>query len=331
MNWWEIVGITTIFYYITYFVIPWFIDCDINLYMKEKFGRPLNSLQGKVVWIIGASSGIGEHLAYELAKINCKLILSARRDKELQQVRNNCLKINLQLNENDVKVLVMDICDNASHKKALNYVISQFDKLDILVNNAGRSQRANWEKIDLNVDKEMFQLNVFSIIALSRLVYQYFTDKNSGKGHIVVTSSLAGILGIPYSGSYTGSKHALHGYFESLRMEKMNKHIPITMVCPGAINTPFLAESFTEEFGKKFGQKTEYAKNKLTAARCGYLMTVAIANQVNECWIAHSLALQLTYIAKYYPNLASLMFYYLGQGFLQRLRDNKITVSNVKQ
>lgn len=87
-------------------------------------------------------------------------------------------------------------------------------QLDILVNNAGRSQRANWEKIDLDVDKELFQLNVFSVIALTRLVYQYFMV-NNGKGHIVVTSSLAGLLGIPFSGSYTGSKHAIHvGFFD---------------------------------------------------------------------------------------------------------------------
>ena len=81
-------------------------------------------------------------------------------------------------------------------------------QLDILINNAGRSQRANWEDIELAVDKEMFDLNVFSVVALSRIVVHYFQKRK--EGHIVVTSSLAGVKAVPFSGSYTGAKYALH-------------------------------------------------------------------------------------------------------------------------
>jgi hypothetical protein len=81
-------------------------------------------------------------------------------------------------------------------------------QLDILVNNAGRSQRADWEDIELGVDREMFDLNVFGVVALSRIVVRYFQKKK--EGHIVVTSSLAGVRAVPFSGSYTGAKHAIH-------------------------------------------------------------------------------------------------------------------------
>ena len=81
-------------------------------------------------------------------------------------------------------------------------------QLDVLVNNAGRSQRANWEDIDLAVDKEMFDLNVFSVLSLSRIALQYFMKQN--KGQIVVTSSLVGVIAIPYSASYAAAKHAIH-------------------------------------------------------------------------------------------------------------------------
>jgi hypothetical protein len=81
-------------------------------------------------------------------------------------------------------------------------------QLDILVNNAGRSQRADWEDIEMGVDREMFDLNVFGVVALSRIVVRYFEKKK--EGHIVVTSSLAGVRAVPYSGSYTGAKHAVH-------------------------------------------------------------------------------------------------------------------------
>ena len=81
-------------------------------------------------------------------------------------------------------------------------------QLDILVNNAGRSQRADWEDIEIGVDRDMFDLNVFGVVALSRIVVRYFQKKK--EGHIVVTSSLAGVRAVPFSGSYTGAKHAIH-------------------------------------------------------------------------------------------------------------------------
>lgn len=81
-------------------------------------------------------------------------------------------------------------------------------QLDILVNNAGRSQRAQWENIDLTVDKQMFDLNVFSVMSLSRLMVKHFLQ--TGGGHLVITSSLAGIASVPRSATYCGTKHALH-------------------------------------------------------------------------------------------------------------------------
>lgn len=92
MGFCELVGIVTIAYYLFYLIYPWFLDCDINLSIKETFGHPIDTLRGKVVWITGASSGIGEHLAYALAKVNCKLVLSARRLSELNRVKENCIK-----------------------------------------------------------------------------------------------------------------------------------------------------------------------------------------------------------------------------------------------
>jgi dehydrogenase/reductase SDR family protein 7 len=84
-------------------------------------------------------------------------------------------------------------------------------QLDILVNNAGRSQRAAWDEVEMVIDHQVFELNVFSVVALSRLVLKYFAQCSPQlNGHIAVTSSLAGLVGAPFSPSYTGSKHALH-------------------------------------------------------------------------------------------------------------------------
>lgn len=112
------------------------------------------------------------------------------------------------LAENDVLVLQMDVVDTDSHQRHFDYALRHFGSVDILVNNAGRSQRALWENIDVKVDRDMFNLNVFATLNLSRVALRYFNTK--GAGHIAVTSSITGIIGVPFSATYTGSKHALH-------------------------------------------------------------------------------------------------------------------------
>ncbi|XP_011493910.1 PREDICTED: dehydrogenase/reductase SDR family member 7 [Ceratosolen solmsi marchali] len=319
-----IIGTCLLLYHLVYVLFVRFLDCDIKLFFYDKFGKSADTLSGKVVWITGASSGIGEHLAYNLAKAGCKLILSARRVVELHKVKSNCLLANPKLQDHDIHVLVFDVRLVESHERIFDNVISIFGRLDILVNNAGRSQRANWEKIHIGVDKEVFELNTFAVISLSRLAIKQF--KRQGSGHIAVTSSLAGIFGVPFSASYTGSKHAIHGYFDSLRLEKMSENIAVTIVCPGPIQTDFLAESFTENIGEKYGIQTEIASNKLSPARCGKLFASALANRLDEVWISKANPLQLTYFVKYYPNISSLFMPYIGTAIFQRMRDSKITM-----
>ncbi|XP_033221333.1 dehydrogenase/reductase SDR family member 7-like [Belonocnema kinseyi] len=324
MGFLEIFGAFVLLYNLFYLLIPLFLDCDMLLALKEKFGKPADSLAGKVIWIIGASSGIGEHTAYELANAGCKLVLSARRDDLLQKVKENCLADNKKnVTEKDILVLSFNIRDSDLHQKMFDKVLSEFGKLDILVHNAGRSQRAIWENIDLKVDRDAFDLNVFSLINLSRVVLKYFLAQ--GGGHFAINSSLAGILGAPFSGSYTGSKHALHGYFESLRTEKFGKNIAITMICPGPIQTDFLRESFTEKAGEKFGEETQVSAKKMSSKRCAELISIALANQLNEVWISFYPALLFAYL-KFYPNLNMIILHLLGPRFIQKIRDSKVTV-----
>ncbi|KAK2578864.1 hypothetical protein KPH14_001272 [Odynerus spinipes] len=316
------IGFVCVIYTLIYFIYPWLADCDIQLAFLEKFGKPISSLKGQVVWITGASSGIGEHLAYVLAKGGCKLVLTARREAELQKVKRVCLEENADLKDDDILILPLDICNTDLHQETFKTIITKFGKLDILVNNAGRSQRAKWENIELSVDREMFELNVFSQLSLSRMVMKYFLQNNYG--HIVVTSSLAGILPVPGSATYSGTKHALHGYFNSFLLEKGDKNIFITLICPGAVQTNFLAEAFTETSGKKFGVNTDVSTTKISVKRCATLMAVAIANKVSEAWISQPIGLLITYLVKYYPNVGSwFVIKLLGTQFLKHLRDAK--------
>ncbi|KAJ8924695.1 hypothetical protein NQ315_000846 [Exocentrus adspersus] len=219
-----ILGVGFFTYTLSYFILTLLSDCDLQLFFYEKFGKSPRRLKGQVVFITGASSGIGEHTAYVLAKHGVKLVLSARRNDELQRVKRNCIDISEgQLEDKDILVIPMDITDFESHRKHFRHAIGHFGRVDILVNNAGRSQRAIWDNIELAVDKQLFDLNVFAVINLSRVALEHFNKR--GSGHIAVVSSLAGVIGAPFSGSYTGSKHAIQGYFKSLDIEKkQNKH-----------------------------------------------------------------------------------------------------------
>ncbi|KAK0059856.1 dehydrogenase/reductase SDR family member 7, partial [Biomphalaria pfeifferi] len=184
-------------------------DADINVFVRSLWGKPIESLSGKVVWITGASSGIGEHIAYQLASVGCKLVLSARRKEELERVKQTCLMTNRgTISDDDILVLPLDIVKFESHKSAVKHVLDHFKKIDILINNAGRFQQAWWTDIDLDVDRHIFELNVLGPVSLTQAVLPHMIERKAGQ--IAVMSSLAGKAAAPGSRSYCGSKHALH-------------------------------------------------------------------------------------------------------------------------
>ncbi|GFT11251.1 hypothetical protein NPIL_531261 [Nephila pilipes] len=275
----------------------WKIDADLTLYLCDYFSDVKKSLRGKTVWITGSSSGIGEYLAYELARHGCKLILSGINEERLNSVKFKCIEIGLV--EDDVYVLPFNLTDFDIHEECVKKVLQKFRKLDILINNAGRSQRASFEEIDIKVDKEIFDINLFGTLNLTRKILPHFIE-NKG-GHFVVTSSCVGKMGIPSSASYTGSKHALHGYFETLRVEMSRKNIDVTMLCPGPVFSHALENAFTGTPGQKFGRLSKSTDRKMQTDRCARLMSVAIAHKLDEVWIAPQPNLVFFYLVQYTP------------------------------
>lgn len=230
MGLFELIGILVFLYYLVQ-IVSWIVlDSDIELFLKERWGKPigkingaadcsieregnfsslcilLDSLRGKIIWITGASSGIGKQLAIELSKHHVKLCISARNVERLEAVKEECLKNTKLLLPNDILVLKMDMLDIEHHQRYFDTVVNHFGGLDILVNNAGRSQRASFEEIDLKVDRELFELDVFSIINLTRIYVKHC----KGRGHVAATSSSVGLISVPNSASYTAAKHAIH-------------------------------------------------------------------------------------------------------------------------
>jgi short-subunit dehydrogenase len=206
---------------------------DKLFYIYKKMKESINN---KIVWITGASSGIGEALAYELAQKKCKLILSARNVAALALVKSNCINTN-------VFVLPFDLADFDNAKSIVEKAIVAFGKIDILVNNGGVSQRSLIVETDFEVDKRIIEVDYLGTVALTKALLPHFITNKSG--HFVTITSLMGKFGSPYRSGYCGAKHALHGFFDVLRMEHYKDFLDVTLVCPGFIQTNVAKNALT--------------------------------------------------------------------------------------
>ena len=185
--------------------------------------------KGKKIWITGASSGIGEALCYELSELQAYLIISSRREKELLRVKNNCK------NPDKVKIVPLDLEEYQKISEIVEPILKEIGNIDILINNGGMSQRALVLEEDLKVVEKMMNINFFGAVALTKVILPGMVAQKSG--HIVCMSSLAGKFAIPLRSGYAAAKHALHGFFETLRAENYDNGIRVMMVCPGYVNT----------------------------------------------------------------------------------------------
>lgn len=183
----------------------------------------------KVIWITGASSGIGEHLAYAFAEHGADLVLSARNEQELQRVQQNCPR------SSRVLLLPMDVTEYDKVSGITARAINHFGKIDVLVNNAGISQRSLVADTDLSVDQKIMDVNFIGTVAVTKAVLPYMLRRKQGQ--IVAISSVMGKIGTPRRSAYAASKHALHGFFDCLRAEVYNKNIQVTLICPGYVHT----------------------------------------------------------------------------------------------
>jgi len=271
------------------------LDCNPRLWFCEKFGaKPDDRLRGKVVWITGASSGIGEYLAYELAKCGCKLTLSARRKEELDRVKEGCIaQVKERFPSADAEscflVLPFDVTDFESHKALTQTVLQHFQKIDILVNNAGMLQIGLAEHTKLSVDQRVMNVNFLGVVSLTKAVLPHFLEKE--EGHITVISSPGGKLASATMALYCSSKFAIQGYFEGLRAELWSKNIKVTLVCPGPVKSQVVQNALAGDVNNLFLDKDSPDRTPLTTLtkfrempteRCAQLIAVGLANELHE-------------------------------------------------
>uniref|UniRef100_A0A8C3VS11 Dehydrogenase/reductase 7 n=1 Tax=Catagonus wagneri TaxID=51154 RepID=A0A8C3VS11_9CETA len=277
-------------------------DGDLTLLWAEWQGRrPEWELTDMVVWVTGASSGIGEELAYQLSKLGVSLVLSARRVQELERVKRRCLE-NGNLKGKDILVLPLDLANRSSHEVATKAVLQEFGKIDILVNNGGVTQRSLFVDASLDVYKEIMEVNYLGTVSLTKCVLPHMIERKQGK--IVTVNSVMGIISAPLSGGYCASKHALRGFFNTLRTELATyPGIIVSNVCPGPVQSNIVKNALTEEVTKTVGRDADQS-HKMATSRCARLMLISMANDLKEVWIAEQPFLLMAYLWQYTPTWA---------------------------
>lgn len=252
----------------------------------------------KIIWITGASSGIGKSLAIALSKEHTKLILSSRNEAELNTVKNVCE------HPENVKILPLDLEDYINLPSKVEEALSLFGTVDILFNNAGISQRSYVKETSITVDKRIMDVNYLGTVALSKALLPHFIEKNSG--HFVVITSIVGKIGTPLRSSYAASKHALHGFFDSLRAEVYDHHIKVTLACPGFVQTNVSINALTGN-GSTHNKLDTATKNGLTPEAFVIKLLKAVHQEKQEVYIGGFKEKLAVYVKRFFPKLLSKM------------------------
>jgi short-subunit dehydrogenase len=199
---------------------------------------------GKIVWITGASSGIGRELAVQLSALGARLILSSRRPEALEQVRELCS------NPDQHVVLALDLVAIEELAACVERAWQLSGGVDILINNGGISQRSLALETSLEVDRRIMEVDYFGTVALTKLVVPRMIER--GQGHIVTVSSVAGKVGSPLRSAYSGAKHAVIGFMDCLRAEIHSSGVQVHILCPGWVQTDVSRNALTGS-GATFG------------------------------------------------------------------------------
>ncbi|MEQ1732490.1 MAG: SDR family oxidoreductase [Bacteroidia bacterium] len=251
-------------------------------------------LHNKTIVITGATSGIGEALALQLANNNNTLILCARRETELQRVVALCVS-----KGSKAVYYCMDLSNVAEVQTVATQVLHDYPTIDVLIHNGGISQRANAIDTPLAVAQNIMNTNYWGAVVLTQTLLPTMVASNSA--HIVVISSIAGKFGFYLRSSYSASKFALQGYFESLRLELLPHNIGVTIVCPGKIKTN-ISYNAVNESGQKHNELDPSHANAMSATDCAITIIKAVHNNKRDVYIGGK-ELLAVYIKQYFPKL----------------------------
>lgn len=253
----------------------------------------MTQLRDKVVWITGASSGIGEAMAIEASEKGASLVLTARRKAELERVRAACA------DPSRVAILPLDLTAFDA-VEAMREAKTFFGPIDLLVNNAGISQRGTVTDTSMDVYRRIMELDFFSCVALTKAVLPGMLARKSG--HLVVISSVVAYLGTPLRSGYCAAKHAVNGFFDATRAEVWREGVRVTVICPGFIRTQVSVNAITGS-GGLHGKMDPATDRGMAPDECARQAWSAVESDRDEVFVGAKEAM-LVRVQRFVPALA---------------------------
>jgi dehydrogenase/reductase SDR family member 7B len=268
----------------------------------------------QIVWITGASSGIGEGLARQLAKQGAQLILSGRRVGELERVAAECGGANRHM------ILPFEVTDYDALDGIVRKALDWQGRIDMLINNAGISQRSLAVETAFPVYQEIIDVDLLAPIALTQLVLPQMVKH--GAGRVVMISSVAGKVGSPMRTAYSAAKHGLIGYADALRAETDHLGLQVHVVAPGSVKTDVSRNAVLAD-GSRRGVSDEAIEKGLDPKKAADLMLRAIARGEREIILARGIERHIASLRRKSPNkLFDLMAGMVAQGYAQRMKSS---------
>lgn len=251
----------------------------------------------KTVWITGASSGIGEALAYALSMQGAKLILSARDEIQLKLVQKNCTNSRIH------KIVVLDLSKSSKFEGLVNDTIEDFGNIDILINNAGLSQRCMVKDAGVDVHRKIMEVNYFGTVALTQALLPHLLKQQYGG--VITISSLVGKFTTPMRSAYSASKHAITAYMDSLRAELSGKGLQFTTIYPGFIKTNLTYKALLAD-GTEQNSMDDAQQNGMKASVCADAILKAYKKKKAEAFIGGK-ETYAVYIKRFFPKVFAKM------------------------
>lgn len=233
-----------------------------------------NYFKGKIIIITGASSGIGKELAYQLAARGARLVLVARNVQKLADVADKCLDLG-----GEAIAVPTDVTDKSQCENMIEKAIRNYKKLDILINNAGISMWSRFDELkDTDALEEIMKVNYFGAMYCT---FYALPHLKQSQGQITAISSLTGKTGVPTRSGYAASKHAMAGFFDSLRIELKDFGVDVTMIYPGFVKSS-VRERAAGPDGKELGQSHLDESKVMPVETCARLILEATEKRRRE-------------------------------------------------
>lgn len=231
----------------------------------------MDGLNGKVIIITGASEGIGRALALSMAPLGCKLVLSARNESRLLSLAHE-----IESQGEPPLVFATDVTSQSQCQELIDATVEHFGCLDILINNAGMTMWSKFDELsDLSVLERIMQVNY---LGPAYLTHAALPQLKLTQGQVVVVASLAGLTGVPARTGYAASKHAVMGFFESLRIELAEHNVAVTTLCPDFVTTQAHKRALDAD-GEPLGQTPIQESRVMSAEECARMMLPVISGR----------------------------------------------------